>query len=181
MTRTRPRTPAKRPARSDAFPSVGDTLCTVDWVSFTGRAPVARTRARFLAAVWSPTPVMEVVPDVMPVLQATSCATAGADCTTLSSTMAISRVVPVLQASFPVNWVQALAASLLKSRLTDQAPVLGLTTAVAPLTPDPPTATGPTTYLTLSVELGPPRVSCWSLASADVETVAVAYPGSPGF
>src|SRR4030088_850632 len=174
MTRIRPSTPAKRPARSDAFPSVGDTLWTGDCGSVPGRAPVARTRARFLAAVWSPTPVIDVDPDVMPVLHATSWATAGADCTTLSSTMAISRVAPVLQASFAVNWVQALAASLLKSRLTDQAPVLGLTTALAPLTPEPPTATGPTTYLILSVELGPPRVSCWSLASADRATVAVA-------
>src|SRR4030088_3482507 len=174
MTRTRPRTPAKRPARNDAFPSVGDTLCTVDWVSFTGRAPVARTRARFLAAVWSPTPVMDVVPEVMPVLQATSCATAGADCTTLSRTIAISPVTPWFQASLPVNCVQALAASLLKSRLTDHAPVLGFTTTLAPLTPEPPTATGPTTYLILSVELGPPRVSRWNLASSDVATVAVA-------
>src|SRR5438874_2150047 len=56
MTRIRPRTPAMSPARSEAFPRVGDTLCTVDWVSLTGSAPVARTRARFLAAVWSPTP-----------------------------------------------------------------------------------------------------------------------------
>src|SRR5207244_4003763 len=175
MTRTRPRKPAMRPARSEAFPSVGDTLCTVDWVSLTGRAPVARTRARFLAAVWSPTPVIDVVPEVMPVLQGTSCGTAGGcGCTALSSTMAISRVVPWLQASFPVNAAHTLEASLLKLRLTDQAPELGSTTAVAPLTPDPSTATGPTTYLFLSAEFVPPRVSCWSLASADAATVAVA-------
>src|SRR5258708_31565015 len=92
MTRIRPRAPAKRPARREALPRVADTLWTVDWVSLTGRAPVARTRARFLAAVWSPTPVIDVLPDVMPVLQATSVATAGADCTTLSSTIAMSRV-----------------------------------------------------------------------------------------
>src|SRR5438094_1624881 len=154
MTRIRPRMPAMRPARSEAFPSVGDTLCTVDWVSLTGRAPVARTRARFLAAVWSPTPVIDVVPEVMPVLQATSCATAGGcGCTALSSTMAISRVVPWLQASFPVNCVHVFAASPLKVRSTRQLPVLGSTTAVAPLTPEPLTATGPTTYLFLSAEL----------------------------
>src|SRR3979411_300083 len=155
-----------RPARSEAFPRVGDTLCTVDCVSLTGRAPVDRTRARFLAAVWSPIPVIEVDPDVMPVLQATLVDTAGGPgCTGLSNTMAIFRVSPWLQASFPVNWVHVLAASLLKSRLTDQAPVLGSTTAVAPLTPDPPTAIGPTTYLVLSAELVPPRVSCWFWAS----------------
>src|SRR6266853_881243 len=148
MTRTRPRTPAIRPARSEAFPSVGDTLCTVDCVSLTGRAPVARTRARFLADVWSPTPSIEVLPDVMPVLQATLEFIPGADCTTLSSTMATSRVTPWLQAS--------LAASLLKERLTDQAPEFGSTTALAPLTPDPSTTTGPTTYLTWSLDVGPP-------------------------
>src|SRR2546426_4814139 len=174
MTRIRPRTPAMSPARSEAFPSVGDTLCTVDWVSLTGRAPVARTRARFLAAVWSPTPSIVVVPVVMPVLQAMLEFIPGADCTTLSSTMATSRVTPVLQASLAVKAVHNLAASLLKERLTDQAPEFGSTTALAPLTPDPSTATGPTTYLTWSLEVGPPRTSCWSLASAEAATVAVA-------
>src|SRR5207253_10981027 len=138
MTRIRPRTPAMRPARSEAFPRVGDTLCTVDCVSLTGRAPVARTRARFLAAVWSPTPVIEVL--LMPVLQTTLAFIAGADCTTLSSTMATSRVTPWLQASLAVKAVHNLAASLLKERLTDQAPEFGSTTALAPLTPDPSTA-----------------------------------------
>src|SRR5260370_41820212 len=94
MTRIRPRTPAMSPARSEAFPRVGDTLCTVDWVSLTGRAPVARTRARVLAAGCSPTPWIEVLPDVLPVLQATSEFIPGADGTTLSTPMATSRVTP---------------------------------------------------------------------------------------
>src|SRR5216683_2676553 len=72
MTRARPSTPAMRPARSEALPRVGDTVWTVDWVSLTGRAPVARTRARFLASVCPPTPVIDVVPEVMPVWQTTS-------------------------------------------------------------------------------------------------------------
>src|SRR6266446_3635172 len=156
MTRIRPRMPAMSPARSEAFPRVGDTLCTVDWVSLTGRAPVARTRARFLAAVWSPTPVIEVLPEVMPVWHWTSDATAGVDWTTLSSTIAMSRVglLAGLHARFPVKVVHALAASLLKERLTDQAPEFGSTTALAPLTPDPSTVTGPTTYFFWSLAFG---------------------------
>src|SRR5260370_36642993 len=129
MTRMRPRMPAISPARREAFSRVGDTLCTVDWVSLTGRALVARTRARFLAPVWSPTPVIEVLPEVMPVWHWTSDATAGADWTTLSSTIAMSRVglLAGLQARFPVKVVQALPASLLKESLTDQATEVGWT------------------------------------------------------
>ncbi len=80
-TRTRPIPPASRPPRNWSLPSVGETVCAVDWVNVSGSAPYFSVLARSVADCWVKLPLTWVVPLMVDWIR-------GADTTCPSSTNA---------------------------------------------------------------------------------------------